>query len=294
MLQASDLKKSYGGAAVLNGLSMNLQPGDMLGLVGINGSGKSTLLHIFSGLIASDSGNVTLMQENPRTASNAVLAKMAFIGQRHHALNELNAERYVRYVGSLYPQFDLAYARSLLARLDVPPKQAMLAFSEGQRQRVEVVRALSVRPALLLLDEPLSAVDPAGRRQIIQEILRAAQQEGAAVLLTTHIFSDIEHTSVELAILEKGKIRLRERIDTLKKDYVRIQCEQGNRPEFLIANKAGQLVLALPDGGWSAVLRRDALPDDLGVNFLLSTPSLEDIFLALANKSTDNVLALNA
>lgn len=282
MLLASELTKSYGGKAVLNGLSLHLQAGDLLGLVGINGSGKSTLLHIFCGLITPNSGRVALMGETPSLASNAVLAKMAFVGQGLHLLHQMSAERYVRYVGSLYPHFDLAYARSLLARLDVPPHESMFEFSEGQRQRVEVVRALAMRPELLLLDEPLSAVDPAGRRQIVQEILATARQFGAAVLLTTHIFSDIEHTSVDLALLENGKIKLRERIDRLKQDYVRIQSTDNAQPEFLAAGGVGKLVLALPGGGWSAVLRRDALPADLSARLAVSTPTLEDIFLALS------------
>lgn len=280
VLSATGLSKSFGRQRVLRNLNLQLGAGELVGLAGKNGSGKSTLLSILAGLRLPDKGSACVFGEASATASDAALARLAYVAQREFVLQELSPNAYVRFIGSFYPKFDRTYARALLRRLDVDSRAAMASMSLGQRQRVELVRALSVRPGLLLLDEPLSGVDPLGRQQLIQEVLHAATQYSTAVLLTTQVYSDIEQSSVVLALLDRGALAFRESIHSLRGRHVKLRLPSA---EWLAKLPAGLQTQALPDGGYAVVAAIDKLAGcDPGLSGLATTaPSLEEIVVAL-------------
>lgn len=276
LLEAQGIRKSFGGKPVLDGLDLCIMPGALIGLIGRNGAGKSTLLNLAAGLLAPDAGSIRLQGMPPSEASDAVLADLAYVGQNRFTLGDLSAQRYLDFVGSYYPNYHADLAKSMLKRFEVPSNQAMLGLSPGIRQRIEIVRALSVQPKLMLLDEPLSSVDPTGRRQIIAEVLGFAQSHGAAVLLTTHLLGDIERASAEVAVLHRGRIIARDPVRELKARFVKLESTAAERPAFLTH---AQFVHPTPDGGWVALMRRKDLPLVIPESIRQLQPVLEELFL---------------
>lgn len=276
LLQTEGIKKSFGKKRILDGVDLRIEPGALVGLIGRNGAGKSTLLKIAAGLLAPDAGKVLLQGSAPATASDAILAELAYVGQNVFLLPELSAGRYLDFLGGYYPNYRADIARSLMKRLEVPTDQAMIGLSPGIRQRVEIIRALSIQPKLMLLDEPLSAVDTIGRRQIIAEVLKFASSHGAAVILTTHLLADIERVTTEVAVLHQGRIIARDPIRDLKARFVRLESASPEQPAFLTQ---AQFVQPLPDGGWVALMRRSDLPDKIPDAIRQLEPVLEELFL---------------
>lgn len=278
VLNAEGVRKSFSDTQVLVDLELRVEAGSLLGLVGRNGAGKSTFLDIAVGLQAPDAGSVELFGTPTRLAPDSVLERMAYVAQNQFPFPELSPLVYLDFVGSHYPKFRRDLARALVKRLDIPHGHAMGRLSPGVRQRVEVVRALAIQPELMLLDEPVSAMDAPGRRQVIAELLNVAMNQGTAVLLTTHVLADVEQVSAELAILSDGRIRKRESVSALKSGYVRLESRLPERPEFL--GRAG-FVQPLPEGGWIAVLKRTELPESLPEGIHCQEPNLEDLFIEL-------------
>ncbi|AVP98156.1 ABC transporter ATP-binding protein [Ahniella affigens] len=276
LLEAQGIRKSYDGKPVLDGLDLCIMPGALVGLIGRNGAGKSTLLNLAAGLLVPDAGSIRLQGMPPSEATDAVLAELAYVGQNKFTLSDLSAQHYLDFVGSYYPNYRPDVAQSMLKRFEVPGNRAMLSLSPGVRQRIEIVRALSVQPKLMLLDEPLSSVDPVGRRQIISEVLSFAQSHGAAVLLTTHLLNDIERASAEVAVLHRGRIIARDPVRELKARFIRLESSAAERPPFLVH---AQFVHPTPEGGWVALLRRKDLPLNLPESIRPLEPVLEELFL---------------
>jgi ABC-2 type transport system ATP-binding protein len=277
LLTAHAVHKRYVLKRVLRGVDLELDPGDALGLVGRNGEGKSTLLKCLVGLEPFERGQIRVFGQDPRTLGDAELARLAYVAQGEAPFPDFSARDYVRYLAGFYPSFDVPFALGLLKRWDTPLKQPLQTLSLGQRQRVEVARALGVRPQLLLLDEPLSGVDPLARRQVLDELVGFARLSDCAVLFTTHILSDIEQLGVELALLRDGQIQFRESISSLKSRYALVRRDgDATEPRWAQARS----VRPDPRGGWIAIIERDRLPELSDADHL-AVPTLEDLFVEL-------------
>lgn len=227
-------------------------------------------------------GTLRVFDQDPLRLNDAQLARLAYVPQEDLPFPELTAREYMRYLAGFYESFDGTFALSLLKRWETPTNSTLQQLSLGQRQRVEVARALAAQPELLLLDEPLSGVDPLARRQIIEELLSFAHGRDSAVVFTTHILSDIEQLSVDLALLREGRIQFRESISALKQRYVLLRQpwpESQPVPTFDLASAVrrsarGELVLL-----WERA--RFCAEDPSLSGFEASTPSLEDLFVEL-------------
>lgn len=277
------LTHGYERSRVLSGLDLVLQRGSVMGLIGRNGAGKSTLIRAMLGLLEPASGSVRVYGEPALRLSDATKARIGYVPQQPEALAWLTAEQMLNYVGAFYPRWDAAFVRKMLRQWDIPSGRALGKFSPGERQRVDLIRALASQPDLLVLDEPAAALDPVARRQLLREIaLRAAEFE-TTVLFSTHIVSDLERVAYEVAFLHEGRILLNCGVDETKEQYARAVLSQP----ALHAAPAGALSRReLDDGSLSLVIERDAAghwpisADMAGVR--IETLALEDLFVEIA------------
>ena len=207
-MQALDLGQAYAGHTVLDRLKLIVEPGQVLGLVGRNGAGKSTLLRLLLGLTQPQTGQAWVFGDPALKLSDAVKQRISYVPQQPDAMAWLSAGQLMDFVGRFYPRWDAAYARDTLQRWNIDTNKLMAKLSPGERQRVDLVRALASQPELLVLDEPAAALDPVARRELLREIALRAGEAGTTVVFSTHIVSDLERVASHIAFLHQGRLLL--------------------------------------------------------------------------------------
>jgi len=213
---------AYGsGPPVLRGLDWQLLPGQVVGLLGRNGAGKTTLLETLLGLREPQAGSVRLFSRPAMQADDAARARIGYVPQQSDLFESFTAEQLLAYFKSFYPRWNEAKVDGLLSRWDINRHQRIGKLSGGQQQRLSIIRALAHDPDLLVLDEPVASLDPAGRRDFLRELVEQVLERGTTVVFSTHILSDLERVAFHMAFMSDGRIALQAPLDELL-DEVRL------------------------------------------------------------------------
>jgi ABC-2 type transport system ATP-binding protein len=215
----SSVSKYFGSKLVLDRLDWQVMPGQVIGLLGRNGAGKSTLLECMLGLRESDhGGSVTLFGEDVNKLSDGARARIGYVPQKSDLFDWLTPAQMLDYFQAMYPRWNTAKVEGLLSRWGFDPlmrNKQIKKLSGGEQQRLSIIRALAHDPDLLVLDEPVSALDPVGRRDFLRELVDQVIERGTTVVFSTHILSDLERVAFDLAFLKEGRIVLQGQADTL-------------------------------------------------------------------------------
>ena len=218
IMHAEGVKKSFSGHAVLNGLDWQVKPGQVIGLLGRNGAGKSTLIECLLGLRELDGGKVSIYGEDACDLSEATRARIGYVPQKSDLFEWLTPDQMLAYFKALYPRWNEAKVEGLLGRwgfTTLMRNKAIGKLSGGERQRLSIIRALAHDPSLLVLDEPVSALDPVARRDFLRELVDGVIERDTTVIFSTHILTDLERVAMDVAFLKDGKIALQGGLDTL-------------------------------------------------------------------------------
>jgi ABC-2 type transport system ATP-binding protein len=207
VVEASGLGKRYGRAWALRECTLEIPAGRVTALVGPNGAGKTTLLNLAVGLTAPSAGVVTVLGGR-RAGSPAALDAIAFVAQDTPLYKTLTAADMIYITRSLNRRFDQPYARARLAELGIPPKRRTGKLSGGQQAQLALTLALARRPQLLVLDEPVAALDPIARHDFMATVLAAAAADGVSVLLSSHVLTELERVASYLVLMSGGQIQL--------------------------------------------------------------------------------------
>ena len=285
-IAATGIGKRYDGQTVLDGASLQLEPGAVLGLIGRNGAGKSTLIRILLGLVEPDAGQAHIWGRPSLLLDDARKARLGYVPQQPEALPWLKVGDMLDFVGRFYPRWDAAFVATTLERWGLPTNKMLAKLSPGERQRVAIIRALAPRPELLVLDEPAAALDPVARRELLREIAMRAGESGTSVLFSTHIVSDLERAASHVAFMHEGRVVLQTELVTLKERHLRLRVPASAVAQLVgrVPGEVARRVLA--DGALSLVIVRDedaawpALATAPGVN--ADVLSLEDLFVEVA------------
>lgn len=203
---AAALSKSFGRRRVLDGLNLELAPGETVGLLGSNGSGKTTFLKMLLGLLPADGGRSSIAGEPSQALSAAVRARIGYVPQTPNQFPWLNGRAMLKYIAAFYPRFEWDYANKLLERWKVSLKTPIALLSPGQQQRLSIVRALAPRPDLVILDEPIAALDPATRLAVIDELSNEHRARRISIIFSSHITGDLERLCNRFVVLAHGTI----------------------------------------------------------------------------------------
>ncbi|MGC4119655.1 MAG: ABC transporter ATP-binding protein [Myxococcales bacterium] len=211
-----DAGRSFGGRAVLSGLNLSVSGGEVLGLVGPNGGGKSTLLLLMSGLLSPTTGNVTVCGVDARALSMTAAGKVGLVTARPGLYPLLTGRENLRHFGGLFglsPKEVDEKAEPLIRSLGVGPAldERTSRASTGSQQKLSLVRALLLSPALLLFDEPTANLDPVASRTLYSEVRRRAD-EGLACVLVTHDLGAAE-AFCDRVLLIDGRVKREIRLD---------------------------------------------------------------------------------
>lgn len=223
LIQTVGLSKRFGRRDVLNGVDLDIQPGSVVGLLGTNGAGKSTLIRCLLGLLRLSGGTARLMGEDPWTLSGAAKSRLGYVPQEVRLYPWMTVSQIVAYTAAFYSRWDDRLVQELIRRWELPPGDRVGPLSPGQIQKLGLILALGHRPEVLILDEPVSALDPVSRRDFLKSLLEFTQDQQHTVLFSTHITSDLERVVSHVAFLQDGRIALYEELDQLKDRVKRLR-----------------------------------------------------------------------
>jgi ABC-2 type transport system ATP-binding protein len=298
-VSVSGLRKSFGGATVLDSIDLAIRAGTIFALLGPNGAGKTTTVHILSTLIPADGGQVLVAGHDVRTEPDRVRAAIGVTGQ-FAAVDRLLTGRENLLLMADLSHLDRGEGRRRAAELlelfelaGAADRPAM-TFSGGMRRRLDLAMTLMLRPRILFLDEPTTGLDPRGRRRMWQ-IVRDLVGGGTTVLLTTQYLDEADQLADRIAVLDNGRVVAEGTAGELKRQvpgsHILLQFASPEQltaaARALAATSADEeaLTLRIPGEGSPESLR--ALLDQLdthavGVAALtVHTPDLDDVFLAL-------------
>jgi len=186
-----------------------------VGLVGPNGAGKTTLLHLAIGLLEPTAGTIEVFGTSPRRHPKEVLGHVGFVAQEHPLYRGFRVGEMLELGRRLNTTWDDDLARTRLGRLGIETAKKCGDLSGGQRAQVALCLALAKRPQLLMLDEPVSSLDPLARREFLQELMTAVADNGCTVLLSSHVLADVERICDYLVILSRGNVQVAGDIEEL-------------------------------------------------------------------------------
>lgn len=218
IVEIFSISKHFASQPVLKALDWQVGQGQVIGLLGRNGAGKSTLLECLLGLRETDAGTVRIYGEDVRQLSDATRARIGYVPQKSDLFDWLTPRQMLDYFKALYPRWNDAKVDALLARWGFDgfmQNKPIGKLSGGEQQRLSIIRALGPDPDLLILDEPVSSLDPVGRREFLRELIDGVIEHGTTVVFSTHILSDLERIALDIAFLKDGKITLQGRLDEL-------------------------------------------------------------------------------
>ena len=221
MLSVQNVVKTFDGFRALDGLTMTVPQGAVYGLVGPNGAGKSTLIRNVTGIYKPDSGTITLdgapVYENP-----AAKARIGYIPDDVFYFTAASIADMAKFYRGVYPRFDTARFEKLREAFALDPKQPIRRMSKGMQKQAAFWLALSMRPELLVLDEPVDGLDPVMRRQVWSLVMADVAEQGTTVLVSSHNLRELEDVCDHVGILDHGKVLLERSLSELQSGTVKV------------------------------------------------------------------------
>jgi ABC-2 type transport system ATP-binding protein len=252
VIRARRLSKRYRKVTALSEATITVPEGRISALIGPNGAGKTTLLRLLTGLARPTSGEVAVLGTTPRQ-DPGFLAGIGFLAQEIPLYRRLSAEDHIGVGAHLNPRWDAASARQRLTTLSIPLGQPVGPRSGGQRAQVALALMLAKRPRLLLLDEPVAALDPLARRHFLATLAEAVADGGLTVVLSSHLVADLERVCDHLILLAASRVQLCGDIDTVLAEH---QVLIGPRKDTTAVEKAHTLVQAVRTARQTTLLIR--------------------------------------
>ena len=212
LLEIKNLYKNYGEKQVLNNITLTVPRGKIIGLLGKNGTGKTTLIKLINGLLTPTEGEIIF--EGKKIGPQSKL-NIAYLPERTYLDKSMTINETLKFFKEFYSNFDIDKAKDLLKKLNLDENQKIIKMSKGMQEKVQLVLVMSRKADLYILDEPLGGVDPATRDYILDTILTNFN-EGASIIISTHLISDIERILDEVIFIDKGEIKLTSDADELR------------------------------------------------------------------------------
>lgn len=251
MIEVRNVMKEFDGFRALDDMSMTVPTGAVYGLVGPNGAGKSTIIRHLTGIYRQDAGEITIdgapVFENPEVKS-----RIAYIPDDIFYYANASIREMMDFYRSIYPHFDAERFKKLADVFGLDPKRQMRRLSKGMQKQAAFWIAVSLRPEILILDEPVDGLDPVMRRRIWSIIMADVAENGTTVLVSSHNLRELEDVCDSVGIMNKGKIMLERSLNELQENIVKIQ-------------------LALPDG--------ESLPEGLDILHKSNTGRLQSLIM---------------
>ena len=282
MIEVRNVSKEFNGFHALSNLTMTIPKGSVYGLVGPNGAGKSTIIRHLTGIYQPDKGEIFLngkpIFENPDAK-----ARIAYIPDDIFFFPNATVKETVDFYRSIYPGFDKERFKKLGELFNIDTKQQMRRLSKGMQKQAAFWIAISLRPEVLILDEPVDGLDPVMRRQIWSIILADVAENGTTVLVSSHNLRELEDVCDHVGIMNRGRILIERSLTELQGDVVKVQLalpDGAELPEglnILHQSSVGRLRTLIIRGSAQEISERLKSATPFFVDMLPLT--LEEIFI---------------
>ena len=252
VIETRGLSKRYRKVTALSEATITVPEGRISALIGPNGAGKTTLLRLLAGLARPTGGDVAVLGSAP-SQEPSFLADIGFLAQEIPLYRRLSAADHIAVGAHLNPRWDGASVRHRLESLGIPLDQRVGTLSGGQRAQLALALTLAKRPRLLLLDEPVAALDPLARRQFLAHLAEAVADGELTVVLSSHLIADLERTCDHLILLAASRVQLCGDIDVLLAEH---QVLIGPRKDTTVIERDHTLVQAVRTARQTTLLIR--------------------------------------
>ena len=279
IIQAANLSKRFARHDAVHDVSLAVPRGAAYALIGANGAGKTTTLKMLVNVLSPDSGNATIMDVDSRRLSHREFQRIGFLSENHKLPERLTVEEYFAYWRVFYPTWDRALEQDLRKRLDLPADRRLDTLSHGMRMKTMLAGTLAFRPALLILDEPLSGLDPLVRDEVLDGLLRQADE--TTIVISSHELTEIESFTTNVAFMDRGRVVFEESTDKLASRFREVSVtlprgrEAASRPlptQWLAPEFSGQIIRFV-DTGFVG-------PEDLGERLVALLGRIESVEIA--------------
>lgn len=305
MITINELYKNYGRHEVLKGINVEVAAGEIYGFIGHNGAGKSTTMSILVGLMDFQRGQCFVNGKQVSKGHTALFREVGYLPEEPKFYPYMSAREYLDFLGNMGGMSLAACKKRTaelleLVHLESASKRAIGGYSRGMRQRLGMATALYHDPKTLLLDEPSSALDPEGRKDVV-DIIGALKNQGKTIFLSTHILGDVEKVCGRIGILHGGKIVVEGNLDQIleasTKPVYEVDWEYGPAPGIIHEIKRADFIKAVSLEGETLVitvgdpsrdgekLLRLLAPLSTGIRRIqMRRATLEDIYLKVVKR----------
>jgi len=296
IIETQNLAKNFWRHDAVQDVNLSVPEGATCALIGANGAGKTTTMRMLVNVLAPDRGHACVLGVDSRQLKPKDRLRIAFLSENQELPDRLSVGQYLEYLSALYPNWDRALEQQLMAQFELPPTRALGKLSHGMRMKAMLIGALSFRPKLLILDEPLSGLDPLVRDEVMSGIL--SQADETTILISSHELSEIEGCTTHVAFMVRGRLMFQESIEALSARFreVSVTFSQGDDckalPETWLNPEVDGALLRFVDSAYTSDDQQLALVRKHcgGVRHLESTPlSLREISKALMRATRGDV-----
>ena len=277
ILKLRNVSKQFRQTEALKDVSLTVEEGYVLGLIGCNGAGKTTLIKTILGLISTDSGSVTIFGKELSGSQKAIKERIGFVHEESVLYENLTARETGRICRAAYPKWDSEAFLRYLKDFEIPERKRIKTFSKGSRMRLSLAIALSHEAELLIMDEPSSGLDPLVRKELYDLLRREMMREHRTIIISTHITSDLEQIADHIAVLDRGEIVKQLSTEELREEYALCRCDPDSVTDDIRGMFIGYEEHPYSFSGLTGVPGR--LKGLLGPKAVFERPTIEELFI---------------
>jgi len=233
VIQTENLSRSYGRTAALRGLDLTIPQNAIYALVGPNGAGKTTIIKLLMNILRPTAGSAQVLGHPAAEVAGEVFTHIGYVSENQELPEWMTVSYFLDYLRPFYPTWDSALEQHLLRQFDLPLDRRIKHLSRGMKMKVGLASVLAYRPALIVLDEPFSGLDPLVRDELIEGLLERAPE--STILLSSHDLAEIESFATHVGYLDRGRLLFSEEMATLSDRFREVEITL-NQPELLPAN----------------------------------------------------------
>jgi len=229
IVETQNLSKRFSRHDAVHDINLSVPEGAALALIGANGAGKTTTLRMLVNLVQPSGGTARVLGVDSRDLGAGEMARIGYVSENQKLPDGLTVAQFFDYLRPLYPSWDGALEADLRRRFDLPAARKLGKLSHGTRLKAVLAAALPFRPALLILDEPLSGLDPLVRDEVMESLLSQAGE--MTIVISSHELAEIEGCATDVAFLDRGRLLFQEPMDALSARFrdVGVVLEDASR-----------------------------------------------------------------